>query len=158
MNGKTKEICRRVIRVLMVLVGVLLLVAGLIVPVVNNGIALGLERELKELPLPENTRSLDSFSAAGRYDGTGEDVRYFGAVLVESEGSLADLRAYYAALSPECTVEKQIGAGILPVGNGTLSFSEELFADGEAENRFIVYILDRSAHTGQGWLNLDVRG
>ena len=40
MNDKMKQLCRRIIRILMVILGAFLLTVGLIIPLVNNGIAL----------------------------------------------------------------------------------------------------------------------
>ncbi len=138
----------------MVLLGAFLLTAGLVIPLVNNSRALGLEKRLKALPLPEQTVLLDSYSAAGRYDGSGESVRYFGAVLLQSELSLEQLQTYYAAVAPDCVAAVQAGQTITCVGGGKLQFRAQPPETGS----YIVYILDRSVHTGQGWLDLDIRG
>lgn len=153
-NNKMKQICRRLIRVLMVLLGVFLLLVGLIIPMVNNGIALRWEKRLKALPLPAETVLVDSYSAAGRYDGSGEGVRYFGAVLLQSTQTLEQLQAYYAAAAPDCVLALQAGQTISCVGSGKLRFRTEPSETGS----YILYVVDRSAHPGQGWLNLDIRG
>lgn len=138
----------------MVLLGAFLLTVGLVIPLVNNSRALELEKRLKALSLPEQTVLLDSYSAAGRYDGSGESVRYFGAVLLQSELSLEQLQTYYAAIAPDCVAAVQAGQTITCVGRGKLQFRAQPPETGS----YIVYILDRSVHTGQGWLDLDIRG
>ena len=138
----------------MVLLGAFLLTVGLVIPLVNNSRALALEKRLKALSLPEQTVLLDSYSAAGRYDGSGESVRYFGAVLLQSELSLEQLQTYYAAIAPDCVAAVQAGQTITCVGRGKLQFRAQPPGTGS----YIVYILDRSVHTGQGWLDLDIRG
>lgn len=154
MNDKMKQTCRRIIRILMVLLGAFLLTVGLVIPLVNNSVALGIENRLKDLPLPEQTVLLDSYSAAGRYDGSGESIRYFGAVLLQSELSLEELQEYYAAAAPDCVAAVQAGQTIACVGGGKLAFRIQPPEEGS----YIVYQLDRSSHVGQGWLNLDIRG
>ena len=80
-------------------------------------------------------------------------MRYFGAVLLQSSQSLEQLQAYYAAAAPDCVLAVQAGQTITCVGGGKLSFrTEPTGTDG-----YILYVVDRSAHPGQGWLDLDVR-
>ena len=154
MNEKMKNTCRRIIRILMVLIGAVLLLVGLVIPMVNNGIALGLEKELRGLPLPEHTSLADSLSAAGRYDGSAESVRYFGAVLLQSNQTLEELQTYYAAAAPGSVLAVQAGQTVTCVGAGELAFRTEPAGEGY----YILYTLDRTSHIGQGWLNLDIRG
>ena len=154
MNDKMKQLCRRIIRILMVILGAFLLTVGLIIPLVNNGIALRLEKRLRALPLPAETVLADSYSAAGRYDGSGESVRYFGAVLLQSAQTLEQLQAYYASAAPDCVLALQTGQTIACIGAGELKFRTEPSETGS----YILYVVDRSAHPGQGWLNLDIRG
>lgn len=66
MNQRTKTVCRRVIRLLMVLLAAFLLAVAVGIPIINNGIAHGLEKHLKSIPLPADTQLVDSVSVAGK--------------------------------------------------------------------------------------------
>lgn len=62
---------------------------------VNNIIAGNLERQLRDCPLPPDTRLVDSASIAGRLYGNGNGMQWQGYLLVESDLSVDELTAWY---------------------------------------------------------------
>lgn len=67
------------------------------IPLVNDYSAKQIEKEIKELPLPENTEFVESLSRAGKFTGNGNGMQYFGAMLIKSDLSLDELDEYYSA-------------------------------------------------------------
>lgn len=63
---------------------------------INDKVAYNIVKELKQLPLPENTTVVEEKAIADRLCGNGDGVQYFGALLLKSELSLEDLEAYYS--------------------------------------------------------------
>ena len=59
-------------------IAVVLLLFAVVIPVVNNAIALGVENDLKNIPLPEKTELVESTSKAGKLVGNGNG--YVGVV------------------------------------------------------------------------------
>ncbi len=62
---------------------------------VNNASAQQLEARLQEIPLPPDTKLVDSGWAAQRLAAAGNGMQYAGALLIRSELGLADLEAFY---------------------------------------------------------------
>ena len=118
---------------------VLLLVCGMIsIPIVNNYSAAKISRELCELPLPKQTKLIDSVSKAGKLVGNGNGMQFFGAILIKSELTFEELRYYYGTYQEnelECIVEKQEGKSIDLIEHETLQFSEKMDSSGY----YIVY-------------------
>ena len=150
LNAKQKDKARRYIRVTMIFIAILLIFFAVVIPIVNNGIALGVEKDLKKLSHPAKTTVVESTSAAGRMVGKGSSVQYFGAVLIQSELSLGELMAYYSEL--DCVVERQEKAAIRAL-DGELSFRH---ADYEG-NYFIVYRWGDAPNWLEDILNTDMR-
>ncbi|MDD2648807.1 MAG: hypothetical protein PHI27_09540 [Eubacteriales bacterium] len=72
------------------------------VVIANNRISHELERRLKACPLPEQTELIDSASFAGKMEGNGNGMQWFGVLLINSKLDRDELLDYYsAALSPE---------------------------------------------------------
>ncbi|MBE6806615.1 MAG: hypothetical protein E7527_01185 [Ruminococcaceae bacterium] len=130
MGNKQKNKLRHVIRVFMVTMAVIMLFWGLVLPVINNAVALGIENDLKEALVNEqHLQVVDSISAAGRFFAFSNDMQYFGAVLVTSDLSEAELEAYFEKSlfykKYNCSYEKQTSAKISlskTVRNMDLSF------------------------------------
>ena len=161
LDNKRKNRLRHVIRVTMVAIAALLLFFALIIPVINNAIALGIERDLKAIALPERTEVVESTSVAGKLMGNGNGMQYFGAVLLKSELTLTELQAHYAAQqdSLDCVVEPQISAEIYPAGNrlngvSDLSFRESIGGEGY----YILYAWADAPAWSRDLLNTDMRG
>ena len=156
MNHKMKDVCRRIIRGLMLAIAVFLLTAALAVPIANNAIAYGMEKELLALPLPEGATVVSSVSVAGKLIGNGNGMQYFAAVLLESDRPLAELQEHFAAYAEKndrpYLVVRQEGERIAAVENQTLTFRKT------AENGYVLYFYDNSRRPMQGWLDLDLRG
>lgn len=96
---------------------VVLAVVGyaVVIPAVNDSTAHGIEKSLLELPLPERTELVESCSAAGKLEGNGNGMQYFGAILIKTELSAEELETHYSAYRAnewECVVQKQDGAAI----------------------------------------------
>ena len=155
-----KDSWRRVIRVLMVAVGVLLLLVAFGIPVANNAIALGLEKDLKALPLPEDTRLVESSSVAGKLTGSGNGMQYFGALLLQSDLSAEELESYYNDTFGYTVFS---GYTVVPYAGQEACDNNVvrhlLFFTGEAgEDYYVVYCIGAGDSPLQDWLDLDMRG
>lgn len=64
----------------------------------NNRIAGELESRLKGFPLPPGATLLDSLSIAGKTQGNGNGMQYYGAILIDSGLSEGVLRTHYSLL------------------------------------------------------------
>lgn len=95
----------------------LLLYTGVVIA--NNCIADSVEKDLRAIELPENTRLVESVSIAGKMFGNGNGMQYIGVILVESDLSLEELTEYYMshgeAVGEYISVRKQDGPGWLGV-------------------------------------------
>ena len=143
----------------------LLLVLSILAPIpVNNIIAGHLERQLRDCPLPPDTRLVDSASIAGRLYGNGNGMQWHGYLLVESDLSIAELAAWYneriaAGEDDIISVERQETPYIVDAYH--LSHQFKRFSD--AENSYQVY-LGRNSAVGserslwERFLNFDLRG
>ncbi len=152
LNEKRKNRLRQVIRSTMLVVAVFLLLIALVIPVANNAVALGVERELKDAALPPQTELVESISAAGRY--TGQEMRYFGAVLLKSDLTLDEITAHYS----NYTVEYQMDSAIRAVGKSgdgedNLTFKTSL----EGAGYYIVYRWGSAPAWLKGILDMDIR-
>lgn len=127
-----------------ILIVFMVIIIGLIaVPFVisgqNDKAAQNIVKEIKSIPVPDNTSIVDEISAAGKLSGNGEGMQYFGAVLLESELSLEDLQAYYGKYAESkysnivaCQENKRIKV----VEHKELNFKAEIDKD---NNYYIVY-------------------
>ena len=98
---------KKVIKIVVFLLLGLVLIMRLSVPLVNNLIAFDVKRKLIALPLPESTQYIDSISYAGKLEGCGNGMQYFGAILIKSDLSLKALNEFYIiyqAENPSLTV------------------------------------------------------
>lgn len=103
--------------VVLLLIPVILTV---VITVVNDDTAAGIERELVSLPLPEKTVFVESLSKAGKLSGNGNGMQYLGVMLITSELSLEQLKAYYGQYD-DCYVYEQEASEIERL-HGSLSF------------------------------------
>lgn len=149
---KQKDKIRRWLRATMVFIAVLLLFFAVVVPIVNNAIALGVEKDLKKLSLPEKTELVESTSLAGKMIGNGNGMQYLGAILIKSDLSLDALQAYYADY--DGTVEPQLNADVRVAMNKELSFRHAEYGVGY----YIVYRWGDAPDWIQDWLDTDLRG
>lgn len=151
LSEKQKNKARGWIRVTMVFVAVLLLFFSVVIPVINNAIALGIENDLKELPLPPNTALVESISTAGKLVGNGNGMQYFGAVLIKSELPADELLAYYA--DHDCSLSPQASSNVAIV-DGELAYRHEEYNAGY----YTVYRWGSAPDWLRDLLNTDIRG
>lgn len=159
MNQRTKTVCRRVIRLLMVLLAAFLLAVAVGIPIINNGIAHGLEKHLKSIPLPADTQLVDSVSVAGKINGNSNGMEYQAAILIQSTLSLAELQDYYAVYAGEnwghCLVTTQHGQRVEPFDYGGMGYRQPVGDEGY----YTVYSFGSSYdYPMRSWLDLDLRG
>lgn len=81
--------------VMIALPGVVILMIVLTITV-NNFTAKGVEKKLRNLPLPENTELIDSVSRAEKLSGNGNGMQYYGAILIKSEKTIDELEKFYS--------------------------------------------------------------
>lgn len=151
LQERHKNKARLWIRVTMVFVAVVLLIFAVVIPIVNNAVALGIEKDLKRLPLPESTELVESISKAGKLVGNGNGMQYFGAILVKSDLSAEELTAYYE--DHDCSLAGQLTSEILVVDR-TLSFRHDEYGVGY----YIVYRWGSAPDWLQDLLDTDLRG
>ena len=162
LDEKRKDRLRHVIRVTMVAIASLLLFFALIIPVANNAVALGVEKDLKSIPVPAHTEIVESISVAGKLAGNGNGMQYFGAVLLKSDLTLEELQTYYFPHRQGtlgCMVEPQATAAICPGGNPLsgapdLTFREPVCGEGY----YILYTWGSVPAWLHDLLNTDMRG
>lgn len=97
-----------------------------VITVVNDSTAAGVERELVSLPLPEKTVFVESLSKAGKLVGNSNGMQYYGAMLISSELSLHELQEYYGEY--DCKVYR-IDYPRIDIDHGDLRFKTEPLPD-----------------------------
>ena len=152
LQERHKNRLRSWIRITMVFIAAVLLLFSVVIPFANNAIALGVENDLKSLPLPAQTELIESTSKAGKFVGSGNGVQYFGAILIKSDLTLDELQGYYA--DSDGVVEPQLSAVVRVAVNMDLSFRHEEYGVGY----YIVYRWGSAPDWLQGWLDTDLRG
>lgn len=157
LNNKQKDKMRHVIRITMIAIALILLFWALVLPIINNAVALGVENELLEQPLPPKTQVIDSISAAGRFSPFSKDMQYFGAILLKSDLTKEEMESYLEESLYEkkhnCTVEFQASAAIqLNQLNLDLTFDD--FSEG---NCYILYKFGFAPGWVRPLLNTDMR-
>ena len=74
---------------------------------VNDIVANNPEKYLLNVVLPEKTQLVESNSVAGKIYGNGNGMQYIGQLLVTTELSEEELKAYYSSIDEEITLKKQ---------------------------------------------------
>ena len=96
-------------------------------------------KEIKEIPLPENTEFVELISRAGKFTGNGNGMQYFGAMLIKSDLSLAELDEYYSAYREnewDYVVEVQDSREVECIEHSHIWFSTDVEP---SESYYIVY-------------------
>ena len=150
--AKQKDKVRRWIRVIMVFIAALLIAFAAVIPIVNNAIALGVENQLKKLPLPPDTELIESTSRAAKIVGSGNGMQYFGAILVKSDLPYDALQAHYE--QHDCVVQAQLSSEIEWANSNAPSFQHKDY-DGPY---FIVYRWGSAPAWLRDLLDTDLRG
>lgn len=102
------------------------IILTVVITVVNDNTAAGVERELVSLPLPDETVFVESLSRAGKLVGNGNGMQYYGAMLISSELSLDELQEHYGEY--DCEVY-QIDYPRIDIDHADLRFKTEPFPD-----------------------------
>ena len=122
----------------------------IITPIVNDNIAKKTAKEISDLSLPQNTEYIETVYKAGKLVGNGNGMQYFGAILIQSELTLNELKEFYLNRS-NCEVKQQTTSEIGIIEHGNLAFQTDINED----NYYIVY----SWGTNSGIFHeLDIRG
>lgn len=96
-------------------------------------------KEIKEIPLPENTEFVELISRAGKFTGNGNGMQYFGAMLIKSDLSLVELDEYYSAYREnewDYVVEVQDSREVECIEHSHIWFSTDVEP---SESYYIVY-------------------
>ncbi len=130
------------------------ILAVMSIPLINNFQAYKVKKELSDIPLPEQTQIVESISRAGKLSGNGNGMQYFGAILIRSDLSLEELKAYYSGYSKNERngpfVEKQDSQKIDAVDAQT-----EFATCIDSQDCYIVYLW---GDNDSAILDLDIRG
>ncbi len=138
----------------LICVAVFMILCFISIPLINNYTAYTVEKELLEIPLPENTELVESVSDAGKFVGNGNGMQFFGAILIRSELTVEELEQYYAKYRKgdfDCIVDKQTRQTVECIEHGAIRFSTVI----DQDDYYIVY----SWGNGIGFFEqLDFRG
>ena len=102
---------------------IMIVLSHVVIYFVNNHIAKGMERQLLECPIPPNSEMLDSTSIAGKMQGNGNGMQWFGIILIKSEMNEDELSKWYNSrvntegADEEIYVIKQEAPEIFEYGN-----------------------------------------
>ena len=125
----------------------------------NNRIAEGLQKQLVDCMLPPNTELVDSAAVAGRLQGNGNGMQYFGVALIHSNLDDGPLRTWYEAQLPN---EEYIW--VTRRESELFDSSTRLFKDFEDDGHYWFVMLSRYNPIGKdatlldGLRDIDIRG
>ena len=86
---------RKIIGVVFIIFLSMIVLFYAVIYVVNDHIAKRMERQLLECPLPPNSEIIDSASIAGKLQGNGNGMQWFGIILIKSEMDEVELSKWY---------------------------------------------------------------
>ena len=141
---------------------VLIVLFYAVIHVVNDQIAEGLEDKLLNCPLPPNSEMIESVSIAGKKQGNGNGMQYFGIILIRSEMNKDELSQWYnSRVDTEendlIYVMKQESPEIFKYGNYRFKHYS-----GENDLYQVCYFRNITAGPGsssrESLLNIDLRG
>jgi|LSQX01.2.fsa_nt_gb hypothetical protein len=144
------------ISVIAVFLILLMLLIG--IPVGNDLIASRVTKSLRNTPLPDNTEIIEYTSKAGKLDGNGNGMQYFGAQLLKSQLTLAELDNYYSQYRENdwsFLVSKQESSQIEFIEHGSLRFNS-LKDTADFSGYYILY--SWGSNNNNSLLDLDLRG
>jgi len=130
------------------------------VSAVNDRIAESLTDALLAVPLPPETKLLDSQTIAGRQYGNGNGMQYFGMLLVSSDLSADELLSHYKSHLPDAEsldVERQ-ESQMIP---GNMDYMFEYWENDRPNYRVTLARWSVSGAENSLWeglLNCDIRG
>lgn len=100
-----------------------------------------MKKTLEDTPLPWHTEVCDAVCVAGKLNGNGNGMQYFGGILIKSDLTLKELENYYAKYRQnewEYIVEPQIGSEIEQVEHKHIEFS---YLNGKEEKERMDYYI-----------------
>lgn len=74
---------------------ILIVLFHAVIYVVNNFIAMGMERQLRNCLLPPESQIIESASVAGKVLGSGNGMQWYGILLIRSDMGQAELLQWY---------------------------------------------------------------
>ena len=139
----------------------LLLIAALYAGIVvsNNRIAEDLRKQVAGCMLPLGTELVDSAAVAGRLQGNGNGMQYFGVALIHSDLDEGPLRTWYEAQLP-----KEEYIWVTRRESELFDSSTRLFKDYEDDGHYWFVMLSRYNPIGKdatlldGLRDIDIRG
>lgn len=140
-------------KIIFLLLICLLLLFPIMIPIINNVIAIQTMNDVCRVPLPEKTEFIEKISTAGKFTGNGNGMQYLGAILIKSELSENDLKnrySGYAGNDRTYYVCPQKDKEIKQAENYALKFNADVTGDdyyivysyGGCENDLIGFLLD----------------
>lgn len=95
----------------------------IVTPIANNNVAKKTAKELSDLSLPQNTEYIEAVYKAGKLtgNGNGNGMQYFGAIPIQSELNLDELKEFYLNKS-NCGVKQQTTSEIGIIEHADLAF------------------------------------
>ena len=114
---------RRKIGIFFITFLIMIVLSYVVIHVVNDHIAKKMERQLLECLLPPDSEIIDSASVAGKMQGNGNGMQWFGIMLIKSEMNETELSKWYKSrvnmekTDDEIYVKKQETAEIFGYGN-----------------------------------------
>lgn len=147
-------------KILMILLVLLFIVLPLYITLVNNIIAINTRRTLEKIDVPEKSNIVDSVDIAGKLSGNGNGMQYFGAILLESDLSEAELTEYYRKYRKDewsFLISKQSSSRISVVDQYGYSFKN--YDESKKDKYYIIYSWGSSKNVFlSDILDLDIRG
>ena len=139
----------------------LLLIAALYAGIVvsNNRIAEDLRKQVAGCMLPLGTELVDSAAVAGKMEGNGNGMQYYGAALIHSDLDEGPLRTWYEAQLP-----KEEYIWLTRRESELFDSSTRLFKDYEDDGHYWFVMLSRYNPIGKdatlldGLRDIDIRG
>lgn len=125
-------------KIVLTIIFVAVLLFLILCPIVNNISAKRIVADIESVPLPPETQIAERFSQAGKLEGNGNGMQFFGAILIESELSLEDLDKHYSLYRKtpwDYIVEVQETQNVDVIEHGTYPFLTDM-SNGEF---YIVY-------------------
>lgn len=148
---------KKILKILLVL---LFIVLPLYITLVNNIIAINTRRTLEKIDVPEKSNIVDSVDIAGKLSGNGNGMQYFGAILLESDLSEAELTEYYRKYRKDewsFLISKQSSSRISVVDQYGYSFKN--YDESKKDKYYIIYSWGSSKNVFlSDILDLDIRG
>ena len=153
------KIVKRIFIILLIAIFILPVISYIGIVITNNYIADKIEKDLVLYKLPSNTKLVDSVSAAAKLTGNGNGMQYMGAILVDSDLSLKELKEYYSSKFDYIEVNEQESANLDFIQN--VSFSGDIEMGDKTYYSIICWDDDRREMFGgfiSELLDFDIRG